>query len=74
MTSVRRKVQQLTGQQPVKRWEIWDQADDGSDAFTSPDHPGVVMTLAELEARDGPADVGQIVIVSEDARPPERTP
>lgn len=42
------------------RWELWRQHRGGADAFTSPQHPGVTLTQAQL--RDTPPALGALRI------------
>ncbi len=72
--TLRRRLQRLTGHRAGAGHEVWHQATDGRDVFTSDTHPGEVLTRDELEARPTDAGVRRIVVHRVDRSPAARDP
>lgn len=53
---------------------VWYQDSQGADAYTSAKHPGLVLTLAQLDARPEPADGLRILVQYVDASVAARMP
>lgn len=56
MSTIRSRLQRLTAtpEPAAHAFEVWWQAADGDDAFTTDAHPGVTLTAAELDTRPIP--------------------
>jgi hypothetical protein len=53
---------------------VWTQDMSGADRYTSPKHEGIVLTLAEIEARPEPRDGLCIIVRYVEANPAARQP